>query len=319
MSEQGLDQLDEFKASGEDSEVMEPTGVTAKKRKADKLPPKDKDEKVSDGVNKMGGDLITTVTTAKAPKRKADKTMGEHVSDMFEGEDLSEEFKEKASVIFEAAVNEKVSERVEELEEQFNEQLQEQAETVAHELIEKVDTYLNYVVEQWREDNELAIDQGIKSDIAESLIRVLGEAFVEHNIDLGEEKVDVVAELADKIDELENALNEQINENIELTSSLEQSLLQDALEEVSEGLAQTQAEKLQTLTEGLEYVDLDDFKRKANIIKENYFSKSSSTMLTEDLDDVMEPLDVDGGNTRFVDPTVAAYAKNISKTFGKSK
>jgi len=201
MSEQ---ELREFKASGEDSEVMEPTGVSVKKRKADKDGRKDSPEKVkSDGATKEGGDLIDTVATSKAPKRKADKTMGEHIDDIFDGEELSEDFKEKASVIFETVVNQHVKEKIVDLEEQFSAQLDEQVETITEELTSKLDTYLDYVVEQWMEANELAVERGIRAEISESFMTDLHKLFLEHNINVPDEATDLVAEMTDKIDELE--------------------------------------------------------------------------------------------------------------------
>ena len=315
MSEQELDQLDEFKASGEDSEVMEPTAVTAKKRKADKATAKDAAGKVSDGVTKTGGDLINDVATSKAPSRKADKSMGEAVDEIFEGEDLSEEFKEKATVVFEAVVNEKVQSEVSRLEEEFNSKLDEQVELATEDLTKKVDAYLDYVTEQWMEENKLAVESGIRADIAESFIAGLKELFAEHRIDVPDEEVDLVAEMAEKIEELEGKLNEQVAANIEVSKELDEAKKSDVFEDLSSDLVDTQVEKLRSLTEGLEYADLDDYSRKVKIIKENYFGK---TEIAEEVDE-LDPVNEEAEGTKYIDPQIARYAASISKTFRNIK
>ena len=314
MSDQELDQLDELKASGDDSEVMEPTAVGAKKRKADKATAKDAADSVDDGATKKGGDMLGATATAKAPARKGDKSMGEAVEEIFEGEDLSEEFKERASVLFETVVLEKVNVEVARLEEEFSSKLDEQAELATEDLTKKVDAYLDYVAEQWMEENKLAVESGIRSDIAESFISGLKELFSEHRIDVPDEQVDLVAEMAEKIEELEKSLNEQIDTNIEVSKELDEAKKSDVFDILSEGLADTQAEKLRSLTEGLEYVDLDDYSRKVEIIKENYFGKSAIVEETDELDPVNEESD-----TKYVDPQMALYAQSISKTFRNIK
>lgn len=311
MSDQELDQLDEFKASGEDSEVMEPTAVSAKKRKADKATAKDAAGKVSDGATKTGGDLIDAVATKKAPARKADKSMGEAVNEIFAGEDLSEEFKEKATVIFEAAVLERVNEEVDRLEEEFNSKLDEQVELATEDLTKKVDAYLDYVTEQWMEENKVAIERGLRADITESFINGLKELFAEHRIDVPDDEVDLVAEMAEKIEQLEGKLNEQIDANIEVSRELEEAKKSDVFETLVGELAETQIEKLRSLTEGLEYADLDDYSRKVKIIKENYFGKSQ---VAEEVDE-LDPVNEDAEGIKYVDPRMARYAASISKTF----
>ena len=304
MSDQELDQLDEFKADGDDSEVMEPTPANAKKRKADKTTAKEAADAVDESETKV----------TKEPTRKADKSMGEAVDEIFGGEELSEEFKERASVLFVAVVLEKVNVEVARLEEEFSSKLDEQAELATEDLTKKVDAYLDYVAEQWMEENKLAVESGIRSDIAESFISGLKELFSEHRIDVPDEEVDLVAEMAEKIEELEKSLNEQIDTNIEVSKELDEAKKSDVFDILSEGLADTQAEKLRSLTEGLEYVDLDDYSRKVEIIKENYFGKSAIVEETDELDPVNEESD-----TKYVDPQMALYAKSISKTFRNIK
>lgn len=315
MSDQELDQLDELKATGGDeSEVMDPTPVNAKKRKADKATAKEAaDAEDNDEDDEDEEDDEAKVIKASA-KKKAGKSMGEAVDEIFSGEDLSEDFKERAAVLFETVVLEKVNVEVERLEEEFSSKLDEQAELATEDLTKKVDAYLDYVAEQWMEENTLAVESGIRSDIAESFISGLKELFSEHRIDVPDEQVDLVAEMAEKIEALEASLNEQIDTNIEVSKELDEAKKSDVFDTLSEGLAYTQAEKLRSLTEGLEYVDLDDYSRKVEIIKENYFGKSAIVEETDELDPVNEESD-----TKYVDPQMALYAKSISKTFRNIK
>ena len=313
MSDQLVDQLDEFKADGDDSEVMEPTAATVKKRKADKATAKEAADAEDNGED--GEDDETKVIKASAKKKRADKSMGEAVDEIFGGEDLSEDFKERAAVLFETVVLEKVNVEVERLEEEFSSKLDEQAELATEDLTKKVDAYLDYVAEQWMEENTLAVESGIRSDIAESFISGLKELFSEHRIDVPEEEVDLVAEMAEKIEALEASLNEQIDTNIEVSKELDEAKKSDVFDSLCEGIANTQAEKLRSLTEGLEYVDLDDFKRKVEIIKENYFGKSE---ISEEVDE-LDPIVDDSEDTKYVDPQMARYAQAISKTFRNIK
>lgn len=312
MSEQELDvQLDEFKASGEDSEVAEPTNVKAKKRMADKSDSGERGGAVVDGATGKGGDLIDSgKSQKKAPARKADKSMGEHIEDIFSGEDLSEEFKEKAAVIFETVVNEKVESQVKQLEEEFSTKLDEQVEVITEDLTKKMDTYLDYVVGEWVEENKLPIERGIRSEITESFINGLKGLFAEHRISVPDEEVDLVAEMAEKIEELEKKLNEETDSVLTLRKELEEAKKSDVFAEVCEGLADTQVEKLRSLTDGLEHVDLEDYRRKVEIVKENYFNK---TEITEEKDE-LDPVDSEE-SAKFVDPNVARYAQSITKTF----
>ena len=233
------------------------------------------------------------------------------VEEMFAGDDLSEDFKAKATVVFEAAVGSKLVEEVARLEGEYEAKLDEQTELAVADLVEKVDSYLDYVVEQWMTENELAIEKGIRSEIAESFIDGLRGLFVEHNINIPEEDVDVIADITEQLEETEAALNEAMDGQIQLRKELHESKRQDAFAEVAEGLTYTQVEKLTSLTEGLEYSNLADFTRKVEIIKENYFSASTSTKtsLTEEVDPVDE-----GTQRVATDSSVAKYAEAISRT-----
>jgi hypothetical protein len=231
------------------------------------------------------------------------------VDEMFADDRLSEDFKAKATVVFEAAVGSKLVEEVARIEKEYEAKLDEQTELAVADLVEKVDSYLDYVVEQWMTENELAIEKGIRSEIAESFIDGLRGLFVEHNINIPEEDVDVIADITEQLEETEAALNEAMDRQIKLRKELHESKRQDAFAGVAEGLTFTQVEKLTSLTEGLEYRNLADFTRKVEIIKENYFSTSTKTSLTEEVDPVDE-----GTQRVATDSSVAKYAEAISRT-----
>ena len=201
----------------------------------------------------------------------------EDIEALVQGEELSEEFKSKASTIFEAAVYQKVMETVtkktEELEEEYSKNLQEEIISFRDELTEKVDGYLNYVVEEWMKENELSLDSSLRSEITEEFIGGLKGLFQEHYIEVPEEKVDMVENLFDRVEELETKLNGKIEENVKVTNELNEYRKNKIVEEVSNDLADTQSEKLKELTEGvsMEEGDVEDFESKVKQIKESYF------------------------------------------------
>jgi hypothetical protein len=228
------------------------------------------------------------------------------------GESLSEEFREKAATIFESAVVVRVKEEVARLEEEFEEKLAEQVDSITEGLVEKIDGYLDYVVEQWIEQNEIALENGLKSDIMESFITGMKGLFQEHYIDVPEEKYDVIGEMETKIDMLESKLNEQVERNIDLKKSLSESVRKEIVSMVSEGLTDTETEKFTALVEELSYDDEDSFKVKVQTIRENYFTGKQSTLVESVVTD--SPVDELNPNKYVnVDPTVAAYAKALQQ------
>jgi len=236
----------------------------------------------------------------------------EDVDALLFGEDLTEEFKVKAATIFEAAVVVRVKEEVSRLEEEFEEQLAEQVDSITEGLVEKIDGYLDYVVEQWIEQNEIALENGLKSDIMESFITGMKGLFEEHYIDVPEEKYDVIGEMETKIDVLESKLNEQVERNIDLKKSLSESVRKEIVNMVSEGLTDTEVEKFTALVEELSYDSEDLFKVKVQTIRENYFTGKHSALVESFVTD--SPVDEINENKYVnVDPTVAAYAKVLQK------
>jgi hypothetical protein len=198
---------------------------------------------------------------------------------------LSDEFKAKTAVIFETAVKSKISEEVERLENEYQSRLEEELESTRSDLVEKVDSYLNYVVEQWMEQNKLAVEQGLRTEIAEGFMGKLKELFVESYIDVPESKVDLVDELAQSVEELESKLNEQTGAAIELTQKLEAYQRESIVREAARDLADTEVEKLKSLVESLDFEDEETFASKVKTVKSSYFKKSITEEVDETTDD----------------------------------
>ena len=240
------------------------------------------------------------------------------VKALFGNEDLSEEFKEKATTIFETAVVNKINETIETYNNSMNESYQEDTQAIKDELSEKMDTYLDYVVEEWSKENELAIEQGLKAELTEDFMAGLKNLFEDHYIDIPEAKVDVVEELAAKNEELQGQLNAEMEKNIEAKKAIEENDQQKIIDQVTEGLAETQKEKFQTLAEGVEFKDTESFQKKLSIIKESYFSVDNDKEVADLVGETDEPLDEEAkpeGSS--LDPKMAGYAAAISRSLKK--
>ena len=226
--------------------------------------------------------------------------------------DLSEEFKQKAATIFEAAITSKVKAEQGRLQSEYDTKFEEEISKSKSELTEKVDSYLNYVVEQWMADNELAIEKGIKGEIAEDFIGGLKQLFEDHYIDVPDEKYDILEDQASKIEGLEKKLNEEIEKNVEMNKVNGSYKRQEIIDENSKDLADTAKEKFDSLVEGVEYSSEEDFAKKVETIKESYFGqKAEKSTDSVDIDDVAV-----GGETSNEDLSnaMAAYTNAISKT-----
>jgi len=245
-----------------------------------------------------------------------DVSVSEDVSAMFEGaEDLNVEFKEKATTIFEAAVVAKVNEQLEKISVNFEAELSEEIETVRKEMTENLDQYLDYVVEQWMEENRLAVEQGLKAEMVEDFLKGLKGLFEDHYVEIPDEKVDVVEELASKTEELESKLNEQIEKNVELRGVVEQYDRGQLIESVSNGLTDTQKAKFETLAEGIDFSDEEAFTNKLNIVKESYFGKGEEVTSSYQLDDD-EPL-AEETSEKTIPSEMAGYVNAISRSIKK--
>ena len=225
-------------------------------------------------------------------------------------EGLSEEFKSKAATIFEAALKSKVSEMKKKMNASYEQKLKEESDNAKAELVEKVDSYLSYVVEEWMKENALAVERGIKGEIAEDFISGLKKLFEDHYIDVPDEKYDVLEDQASKIEDLEKKLNEQIEKNVELNKSNGELVKQDIIDEASADLTDTQKEKFNKLAEEVEFSNSEEFKSKVNVIKESYFGAKQEVKQENDIDNVAvgEDTNVD------LSEAMAAYTAAITKT-----
>ena len=198
----------------------------------------------------------------------------EDVNALLGGEELSEEFREKAKLVFESALNSKVSEIHEALEAQYEIKLEEAREGLKEALTDRVDSYLEYVAEEWMTENELAIEHGLKTEMTESFLSGMKGLFEEHYVTIPEDKYDVLESMVEKLDDMETKLNEQIDKNIGLNQRLSESVSDNILDQVSEGLAVTQKEKLASLAESVEFESEEEYREKLETLKESYFSKA---------------------------------------------
>ena len=286
-----LDKKDDAKKeSTEDDKAKEKVNASYKTEDADA---EKKDEKVKE---------------EKEDKKEID--VKEHVDALVAGDDsLSEEFKQKAATVFEAAIKSKVKEIAEEMQADYDKKLTEETSKSKDELVEKVDSYLAYVVEEWMKENELALERGIKGEIAEDFISGLKKLFEDHYIDVPDEKYNVLEDQSSKIEELNKKLNESIEKNVELTKENGEHKRQDIIDEASADLADTQKEKFNKLAEEVEYSNEEDFKTKVATIKESYFGKKEST---SEIDDVAAESNAE--QPQDLTNAMAAYSAAISKT-----
>ena len=229
--------------------------------------------------------------------------------------DLSEEFKDKAAMIFETAVKTRIQEQTKILEARYEEKLSAETETVKEAMVEKVDSYLNYVVEEWMKENELAVERGIRTEIAEDFITGLKDLFKEHYIDVPEEKYNVLDDLTTQTKKLEEKLNDEISKNVDLTKQVSESAKAKAIDEVSTDLADTEKEKFEKMAENVEYDSADKFREKLETIKESYFPKSKIVEATskDEVDAVAAnaPSDFTSGKSDAMAAYTAAITKNI--------
>jgi hypothetical protein len=235
--------------------------------------------------------------------------VSEDVAALINGEDLTEEFKTKAATIFEAAVVTRVKAEIAKIEEQFDSKLAEQVEEIKEGIVEQVDGYLNYVVEQWMTDNELALENGIKAEILESFVSGMKGLFEQHYIDMPEEKFDLLGELEEQVEDVKSKLDDQLAANVELTKKINEMTRASTIAEASSGMADTDAEKFNALAEELSFEDVDTFKSKLQTIKENYFGKKVAPSVNSPVTD--EPVTLT--EEKAVDPIMAHYLRALKK------
>ena len=304
MSNEMNDHMDQFE---EDIEAVEEAAEQS-------LP--DEEKKSVNSVDQASG------KTKRQPARKGDKLNAkdepaqqgnvkfkEDLDALVDSEaTLSESFREKAGVIFEAAFAAKVSEEVERLEEQYEEKLSEEVDTIKEDLVEKVDGYLNYVVEQWMEDNRLAVESGLRTEIAEGFMAALKSTFTEHYIQVPEAKVDLVDELAEQVEGLQEQLGKVTEDNIDLAEAVKTLKREAVIAEAAEGLTVAQAEKLASLAENVDFDSEESFAKKVATIKESYFPAEAPVIAEE-----TEAQDDDEASQIASSPLMQQYLDAINK------
>ena len=282
---------------------MEKMNASTLKASYDKMMAKEEEEKEEESVE---------VDESTLEDRLASVDVSEDITALVNGEEISEEFKEKASTIFEAAIKSKLRSEVERIESAKVQEVAEETNRIHSELTEKVDAYMGYVVEEWMKENEIAIERGLKGEIAEDFISGLKSLFEEHYIDVPDEKYDILGSQAEKLDDLEAKLNEQIEKSAELKKAINQLVRESVFAEVASDLADTEAEKFKALAEDVDFTDEDSFRGKLDTLKESYFPKATT---------VAESVDSESENSESYDTTgaMSAYMSAISKNVKRGK
>jgi hypothetical protein len=245
--------------------------------------------------------------------KKEEIDLSDDVKALIGDENLTEEFKDRAKTIFEAAVKVRINEAVEKMEAEYADKLSAEVDAVKGEIVEKVDSYLNYVVEEWLKQNEIAIERGIKGEIAEDFIAGLKKLFEDHYISVPDEKFDVLEDQAKQIDELKSKLNEQVEKNVELNKQVGSLKRQDIVDEVGSDLTDTNKEKFNKLAEEVEYSNSEEFKKKISTIKESYFKKVNEISSKNEIDNVSDE------SSPELNSVMEAYTSIISKTKDRIK
>ena len=309
--------------SDDDSAKLKTPGASLKQVKdvvnkgakpADPMKGMKENEEVSDEVIEEEEVATDEVVAETAVEETPEVDIEEDVNALFGGEDLSEEFKEKAKLVFETALNSKVSEVKEALEAKYSETLEERIAEEKSALSERVDNYLEYVADEWFSENALAVEQGLKTDMTESFLSGMKSLFEEHYVTIPEDKYDVLESMVEKLDDMETKLNEQIEKNVSLNSRLGESVANGILESVSEGLASTQKEKLASLSESVEFESEESYREKLETLRESYFSSKAKSPTVKS-DTISEG--VDSADAPDVSNSMAAYMKSLS-AFKKS-
>ena len=328
LAESKKQQLDEAKLAGAETGKKD---VTANSAGGDKAPIRQGDAVPAQGETPNPDSARNNVDDEKQAEKGPTGSMNPHNGDqtpirqgnavkgmkedmeaLFNGEELSEEFKTKAATIYEAAVLARVTEEVTRIEEEFNAKLAEQVEQNTQGIVEQVDGYLGYIAEQWIAQNELALERGIKSEILEGFVNGLKDLFEEHYIEVPEERYDVLGEMEEVIAELKTKLDEQVEANVELTKTLAEAKRQEIVKQISEGLTDTETEKFMGLVEELSYEDAATFETKVKTIRENYFAAKKTEVASVVTDAPVEVLTEDN-KVKTVDPKMSAYLSALNK------
>jgi len=301
---------DNYKPDNDSAKIKEPKIKTVKDvvnkgaKPADPMPQglKSGDEVELEDTQEIVAE--TEETTEETVEEKID--IEADVNALLGGEELSEEFREKAKTVFEAALNSKVSELKEDLQAAYDEKLAEEVETSKAALAERVDQYLEYVAEEWFVENELAIEHGLKTELTESFLGGMKSLFEEHYVTIPDDKYDVLESMVEKLDDMETKLNEQIEKNISLNGRLAESVADGIFESVSDGLAATQKEKLASLSESVEFESEGQYREKLETLKESYFPTGTPKATGETISETVDNTSADVTNS------MAAYLKTLN-------
>ena len=272
------------------------------------------DDEYGDGMKKDPGKKSPK---PKEPKEKEDEVkeefdIEEDVNALLAGEDLSEEFQEKARTIFEAAIRSKVAEIKEELQSSYEETLIEEIETIKSDLVERVDAYLEYVSDEWVQENALAVEHGLKTEMTESFLSGMKQLFEDHYVTIPEDKYDVIESMVDNLDEMEEKLNEQIQKNVALNRRLAESVADVIFADISEGLALSQKDKLASLAENVEFDGEQNYREKLVTLRESYFPSRSSSAQIDDSETLSESTDIQNQQ-----PMVSGRMESYLQTLGR--
>ena len=299
----------ESEEKSKEEKEKEISKVTESEDKEDKKEDEKKDEvKEEDEKKDEKKDEVKKEEDKSASDKVKNLVMKEDVKALTDGEDLSEEFKAKAATIFESAVKAKLVEEIEKLEGEYESKVAEKVEETKSEIVEKVDAYLNYVVEEWMKENELAIEKGLRAEITEDFIGGLKSLFESHYINVPQEKYDVIESQAAEIEKLKEEVNQSIEKTVELNKQVGEFTRDGIIKEVSSDLAETETEKLKGLAEGIEYKDADSFRKSIETLKDSYFPKKEAS--DKQSNEVAES----AGTDMNMSESMAAYTAAISKT-----
>lgn len=294
---------DEMMKASKDKEDMKEVAEKDKEKEVKEVA--DKDDEKKKEVSEVA-DKEKEVKKETAKDKVKDMDMKEDVAALTEGEDLSEEFKAKAATIFEASIKAKLVEEIENLESEYETKVNEKVEETKSEIVEKVDAYLNYVVEEWMKENELAIEKGLRAEITEDFIGGLKSLFESHYINVPQEKYDVIEAQTAEIEKLKEEVNSTIEKNVELNQAIGQHVRTDIINDVTSDLAETETEKLKGLAEGIEYKDADSFRKSVETLKNSYYPKAKASDT--------ESNEVAENNAGSMNESMAAYTAAISKS-----
>ena len=273
------------------------------------------DEVVSEEETAEVDETQEVVAEEEATEEEESIDIEADVNALFEGEELSEEFQNKARTIFEAAINAKLAEVKEAVKTEYEEQLVEEVAAIKSELEERVDAYLEYVADEWLQENEIAIESGLKTEMTESFLEGMKNLFEEHYVSVPEEKYDVIESMVDKLDEMEGKLNEQIEKNIALNRRLAESTADVVFSDVTEGLATSQKEKLATLVENVEFESETDYREKLVTLKESYFPSNAGSQ--RDKSENLSEGNENPGNIQEISSSMEAYLQTLNRVSKK--